>query len=196
MEIEIKRKIVHILGIFTILLILFFGKYGTSAIIAVVTVAGFLIAEYRKNKKRYKLPKIKQIDKLEDMMEEEFKTVERPNALPFKGAIEFGVGCFIATVAFNETIAIACIAVLALADSMSTLVGYYFGKHKLPINKKKTWEGSITFFLISFFILSFFADPLRVFVLALIATVVEMLPFIDDNISIPLVLGITMSLLS
>lgn len=195
METEIKRKIAHVMGMVTIIFILIFGKYVTSAILAVVTTAGFLAAEYRKNKKKYKFLKIKPIDRLDDMLEEEFKTVERPNTLPFKGAIEFGVGCFIATIAFSEIVAIACIAVLALADAMSTLVGYYFGKYKLPINKKKTWEGSTTFFLISFFVLSFFTDPLRVFVLAVLATVAEMLPFVDDNLSIPIVLGVAMSLL-
>jgi dolichol kinase len=93
-------------------------------------------------------------------------------------------------------VAIACIAVLSLADSMSTLVGYYFGKHKLPVNKKKTWEGSTTFFLVSLFILYLFSSPLKAIALALVATATEMLPNIDDNISIPIALGLSMSLLN
>jgi len=195
MEVEIKRKIVHALGIFTILLIQFFGKYNAAGIMLIATVFGFLIAEYRKNKKKYKLLKIKPVDEFEDFVEDEFKTVERPNSLPFKGAIEFGLGCFIATIAFSEKIAIACIAVLALADSLSTLVGYYFGKNKLPINKKKSWEGSITFFLVSIFILILFTNPINAFILALIATFAEALPYIDDNLSIPIALGVSMSLI-
>ena len=40
------------------------------------------------------------------------------------------------------------LAVLALADGMATLVGYFFGKHPLPIGSEaKSWEGSIVFFL-------------------------------------------------
>jgi dolichol kinase len=195
MEIEIKRKLVHAMGVFLILLIQIFGKYNAASIMLLATVFGFLIAEYRKNKKKYKLIKIRPIDEFEDFIEEKFKTVERPNSLPFKGAIEFGLGCFIATIAFRENIAIACIAVLSLADSLSTLVGYYFGKHKLSINKKKTWEGSTTFFIISFLILAFFTNPLNALALALITTFVEMLPYIDDNLSIPIALGILMSLI-
>jgi dolichol kinase len=195
MEIEIKRKIVHALGIYVILLIQVFGRVNAALIMLLVVITGFLLAEYRKNKKKYKIIKIKPVDEFEDLVENEFKTVERRNSLPFKGAIEFGLGCFLAMILFNETIAIACIAVLALADSLSTLVGYYFGKYKLPINKKKTWEGSTTFFLVSFFILTLFSNPLNAFILALIVTFTEMLPHFDDNLSIPLALGIAMSLI-
>jgi dolichol kinase len=196
MEIEIKRKIVHALGVFSILLIYVFGKNNAAFIMLAATIGGILLAEYRKNKKKYKIIKLKPIDEFEDLVEDEFKTLERPNALLFKGAIEFGLGCFLATILFKENIAIACIAVLSLADSSSTLVGYYLGKHKLPINKKKSWEGSTTFFLISILTLSFFVDPLIAFVLALITTFIEMLPYIDDNLSIPLALGISMSLIA
>lgn len=195
MEIEIKRKIVHALGIYVILLIQVFGRVNAALIMLLVVITGFLLAEYRKNKKKYKIIKIKPVDEFEELVENEFKTVERRNSLPFKGAIEFGLGCFLAMILFNETIAIACIAVLALADSLSTLVGYYFGKYKLPINKKKTWEGSTTFFLVSFFILTLFSNPLNAFILALIVTFIEMLPHFDDNLSIPLALGIAMSLI-
>lgn len=195
MEIEIKRKIVHILGIFTILLILIFGRLNAALIILGAVIIGVLLAEYRKNKRKYKLIKIKPVDEFEDLIEEEFKTVERPNTLPFKGAIEFGIGCFLATILFSEGVAIASVSVLSVADALSTLVGYYFGKYKLPINKNKTWEGSTTFLLITFFILVLFTNPLNAFILAIITTFVEMLPHIDDNISIPLALGISMSLL-
>jgi len=195
MEIEIKRKFIHALGVFSILLIQVFGRYIAALLMLIITIFGILLAEYRKNKKKYKIIKIKPIDEFEDFIEDEFKTLERPNSLPFKGAIEFGLVCFLATILFKENISIACIAVLALADSASTLIGYYFGKYKLPINKNKTWEGSMTFFIVSFLILTFFINPLFALILALITTFVEMLPNIDDNLSIPLALGILMSLL-
>jgi len=195
MEVEIKRKIVHAMGVFAILLIQIFGKYNAALIIFFLTIFGFLIAEYRKNRKKYKLIRIKQVDEFEDVIEEEFKTYERKNSLPLKGAIEFGIGSFLATILFSENVAMACIAVLALADSSSTLVGYYFGKYKLPINKHKTWEGSTTFFLVSFFILILFKSPFIAFILALITTFIEMLPYADDNLSIPLALGISMDLI-
>jgi len=195
MEIEIKRKVIHSLGVFAILVVQVFRSYNAAIIFLFATLFGFLLAEYRKNKQKYKIVKLKPIDEFEDFIEKELDGVERPKSLPFKGAIEFGLGCFISTIAFSENIAIASIAVLALSDSLSTLVGYYFGKYKLPINKNKTWEGSITFFLASFFILILFTNSSYAVILALLATVAEMLPYIDDNLSIPIVLGISMSLL-
>ncbi|MEM5778718.1 MAG: hypothetical protein QXK49_03770 [Candidatus Aenigmatarchaeota archaeon] len=194
MEIEVKRKLIHALGVFSILLIYVFGKLYAALIMLISTIFGILIAEYRKNKKKYKIFKIKPINEFENFLENEFKTLERPNSLPFKGAIEFGLGCFLATILFKENIAIAAISVLALADSSSTLVGYYFGKYKLPINKNKSWEGSVTFFLISFFILTFFTNIPLALILSLLTTFVEALPYLDDNLSIPIALGILMTL--
>gem|GEM_PF-1318255 len=159
MEIEIRRKIVHALGVYSVLLILIFGRLYAAGIMLALTAIGFAMAEYRKNKEKYKLVRIKKLDEFEDAIENGFRMVERKNTLPFKGAIEFGIGCFLATILFTETVAIACIAVLALADAMSTLVGYYFGRHKLPTNSKKTWEGSTAFFATSLAILLLFVNP-------------------------------------
>ena len=193
MEIEVKRKAVHFLGIFTIALIYIFGKLLASLIMLCISIGFIFAGEYRKNRKNYKKAKI--IDEFEDVLEDEVKTYERRKELPFKGAITFFFGCFLAALLFEENIAIASIAVLALADSMSTLIGYFFGKHKLPINKKKSWEGSTAFFATSFFTLFFFVDPLKALIAAVIATFVEMLPQIDDNISVPLVTGLVLLLL-
>ena len=44
MEIEIKRKLVHAMGVFLILLIQIFGKYNAASIMLLATMFGFLIA--------------------------------------------------------------------------------------------------------------------------------------------------------
>ena len=62
MEVEINRKFIHALGVFTILLIQIFGKNNAAIIMLFATVFSFLIAEYRKNRKKYKIIKIKQLD--------------------------------------------------------------------------------------------------------------------------------------
>lgn len=79
---------------------------------------------------------------------------------------------------------------------MSTLIGNYFGKHKLPINKNKTFEGSSAFLVTAFFALLFFTDPIKAAITALIAMLVEMAPYIDDNITIPLTVGIVLAIIS
>lgn len=193
METEIKRKVVHFLGIFTIALIYLFGKWLAALMMLSVSIALIFVGEYRKNRKKYKKAKI--IDEFEDILEDEVKTYERARELPFKGAITFYFGCFLATLLFETNIAIASIAVLALADSLSALVGCFFGRHKLPINKKKSWEGSTTFLVASLFVLLFFADPVKALTTAIIATFVEMLPRLDDNIFVPLATGLVLLLL-
>ena len=195
MELEIKRQIVHAMGILNILLIHVLSKTYAAAVMFLIAAAFFFLGEYRKNKEKYKLIRLKKLDEFEDVIEDEFKTYERRNELPFRGAIMFFLGSFFVTIFFDSYIAIASIAVLALADSLSTLVGYYFGKNKLPINKKKSWEGSITFFLAAFAVLYFFVNPIKAILIAVIVTFVEMLPKIDDNLTVPLSTGLLMLLL-
>jgi len=196
MMLEIRRKLVHASGVFLIFIIIWLGKWNASLIILLMAIGFFLLGEYRKNKEKYKIIKSKELDEIEETVEKMFKEHERPNTLPFKGATEFFIGCFLATVIFEPTIAIAAIAVLSLADAMSTLIGSYYGKHKLPINRKKTFEGSTAFFLTAIFVLLFFANPLKALAVAILATFAEMIPKIDDNITVPLIVGIAMTLIS
>jgi dolichol kinase len=195
MELEIKRQAVHALGVFTILLIFIFGKWVSSLMMLLVSIAFLALGEYRRNKNKYKILKVKALDEFEDIIEDEFKTYERKNELPFSGAITFYMGCFLVTLLFPITIAIASITVLALSDSLSTIMGTFFGEHKLSINKKKSWEGSIIFFVTTTMILLFFANPVKALTVSLIATFVEMLPRIDDNLTVPLVTGLLMWLI-
>ena len=195
MYLEIKRQVAHALGFFSIILIYIIGKWYTALILFLVSATFFALGEYRKNKGKYKMIKIKVLDEFEDIIEDEFKTYERKNDLPFKGAISFYLACSIATFIFEPTIAIASIAILAFADSLSTVVGRFLGKNKLPINKKKSWEGSTVFLLTTLIILLFFISPLKALATALIVTFVEMLPGIDDNLTVPLVTGVLLSLI-
>jgi len=193
--IEVRRKIVHAAGVFTIFLIVWLGKWNAALYILLIALAFLLLGEYRKNRDKYKIIKFKKLDEFEELLENGFHEYERPNTLPFKGATEFFVGCFFATILFEPIVAIAAISVLSLADAVSTLIGSYHGKYKLPINKKKTIEGSISFFITAIFVLLFFADPLKALIVAIFATFAEMIPKIDDNLIIPIVVGIIMTII-
>ena len=194
MEIEIKRQIIHASGIFTILLLLIFDRWNAAVLTFLIAAAFFLLAKYRKLRKRTESLEPKVIDEFETYLENGVKNYERPKELLFKGAISFYTGCFLSIALFQTNVAIASIAILAIADSLSTLIGKFYGKHKLPINKDKSWEGSLTFFIAAFSILLFFIkQPFFALVVGIIATFVEMLPKIDDNITVPLSVGILMS---
>jgi dolichol kinase len=193
---EIRRKLVHASGIFTIFLILWLGRWNAALITLLAAAFMLVIGEYRMNRDKYKIIRSKKIDELEELMEKNFKEYERPNTLPFMGAVEFYIGCFLAIVFFEPRIAMACISVLSLADAVSTLIGSYFGSHKLAINKKKTLEGSSAFYITALLTLMFFVDPLRAAAVALVATIAEATPRINDNITIPVSVGIFLTLIS
>ncbi len=87
---------------------------------------------------------------------------------------------------------------LSIGDGFADIIGRKYGKHKWVFNKKKSIEGSIGFCLTSFIgsvlFLYFFNlngynykyNILKIFVVSLLCSFIELIPFIDDNISIPL----------
>jgi dolichol kinase len=84
--------------------------------------------------------------------------------------------------------------VLSIGDSLATIAGHYVGKHALF--KKKTFEGTLTFFVCAFAILIFFVAPTKAVLVALIASATELItpPNLDDNITIPFITGLLLSL--
>ena len=183
MNTEVKRQLVHGSGVLFIVVLQFFGKTVSAAIFFTIFIFFAVWAQLRKSKVR-----LGPISSIEEFMMDHLKTYERSGEY-FKGVITFFLGILLATVLFPINIAAAAIAVLAVGDSVSTLIGKLYGKHKLPINRKKSWEGSMAFLLAALFILWWF-DPVKALYIAPLVTIVEMLPRIDDNLSIPLVVGI------
>jgi len=93
-------------------------------------------------------------------------------------------------------------ALMAFGDGFASLVGTRWGRHPLPWNAKKSWEGSVGFFVAGFvgtwLMLAWLAPPpggrslvgwIGVALLAtLVAAIFESLPTgVDDNLVVPLV---------
>jgi uncharacterized protein (TIGR00297 family) len=92
-------------------------------------------------------------------------------------------------------------ALMAFGDGFASLVGTAWGRHRLPWNDKKSWEGTAAFFLAgsvaTWLMLAWLAPPpggrdlagwLVVALLAtLVAAILESLPTgVDDNLVVPL----------
>ena len=119
---------------------------------------------------------------------------ERPGTrhfLPGRGAFMMGLGSLLVLLLFPHDIALAAIAIMALGDSVSHVVGRYFGEIYLPYNSKKTLDG-VLMGMAAGTLGAFFFVPFHV---ALGASVVAMLVesfdinlgfAIDDNILVPL----------
>jgi phytol kinase len=83
---------------------------------------------------------------------------------------------------------IAAMLVMGLADTAASLIGQGYGKHKLPIIKQKSAEGSMAFFIVSAIIyFAIFGSLWWLPVVALAATTIEAFSsYGADNLTVPI----------
>ena len=103
----------------------------------------------------------------------------------------FFVGSALTIILFPKQIAIGTLIVLALSDPLAALIGQRYGRHRIW---NKTIEGSMAFFISAWLILTLYfgGEPFKHLIPAFAGTLVELAPCpIDDNLSIPLVIGLS-----
>lgn len=178
-QLELRRKLFHIFaGIIIAIIVLSCNKRISIPLIILFILILFLV------KSLHKFILFKII----------INTLERPKDIKqkkiFKGAIAFCFGSLIALVLFTSKLAAIGIFVLAIGDGLSTLIGYYYGKHKLY--KEKTYEGTLAFLIPSFLILIYFTNIFLAIITSIILTLFELIsPIkirkikINDNLIIP-----------
>jgi dolichol kinase len=180
---EIRRKFLHVfLGIILFYMLIFFPKGIVLSFIVVVMIAS-LISAYLYT--RYNIPFLTWIS----------TKLDRPSTFPFRGGITFLIGCFIAVLLFSSFYAALSILILSVGDGIAAIAGHYLGKHKIV--KSKTLEGTTAFFITTLIVLAFFLPGFKAFFVALILALVELTTpqYIDDNISLPLVSGVLLTVL-
>ncbi len=185
-SLELRRQIIHGSGIFFALLIKeaysFFGGWLYPAVILGLAISIGYGVSYL-HTKGANLPILTKIINESER--------ERDQEFPGRGALRFFIGALLTLLVFRNTpdIVVAGIIVLALGDSASTLGGVAFGWHKIPYNREKSIEGSISGFGAAFFGLAFLT-PFSIIVAAcasLVGMVVESLPVgVDDNLTVPI----------
>lgn len=107
----------------------------------------------------------------------------------------FAFGILFTLLVFPHPASYAAIAMFCLGDSVASLFGGMIST-SLPFNKGKTWEGSMAGFFFAFLAGSFFVHPLYAFIGAAIAMTVEVLPLpINDNVLVPVITGLALTLL-
>ena len=111
----------------------------------------------------------------------------------FTGATITFISCFFLIMIFEKNIAVYSMLILCISDAIAAIVGKKWGKNKIF---DKTFEGSLTFFLISTLIGLLFLDIkiLGLLISSIIATVAELIPSpINDNIIVPFSVASTIS---
>jgi phosphoserine phosphatase SerB len=111
--------------------------------------------------------------------------------------IHFAVGIVLSLLIFPETIGYVAITTLTLGDGCAHIFGMKFGKTRIPFNKGKNLEGTLFGFLFAFLGAMIFVDPTRALIAAAVGMLVEAIPSpINDNLTIPLVAGLALALVS
>ncbi len=174
MDRELKRQILHVaLGLLALGVLLLLGRGTLIALLFFTILAGTVIINLRLRGKKVWMV---------EWFEEHF---ERKNILlPGWGSACYAIGMLIVVTALNNINEMAAVMViLGLGDAASTLAGKD-GEHSLPYNKNKTIEGTIAFFIASL-PAYYFIGPLAI-PLALVATLAETIPSVEDNITVPI----------
>lgn len=188
---ELRRQTFH--AIFGLTLALFLRweliPINFLLILAILGVGLSLLA------RQYKIPVIDYL----------LHRYERPYLLkvfPGRGMIFYVFSCYLALRLFDFNIALACMLILALMDSTAHLVGKYWGRVKNPLNPKKDVEGFVVGLLVGVLGALYFVPFELALFGAFAGSFVEIFELkigrfkIDDNLTIPLVAGAVMTLVS
>ncbi|MBU0627569.1 MAG: hypothetical protein KKC75_00120 [Nanoarchaeota archaeon] len=188
-RLEIKRQPLHILlGLFLVVLI-YHDLLTVPMLVAAILAAtiGSIFIRKTKPKEIYKaLSIVEREDDLKNM--------------PGKGLIAYLVGALIALILFKKEIAMAAMIILALGDSFSRLIGP-FGKIKHPFNDARFLEGVIAGIAAASLGAMLFVKPAEAITASFITMLLEGIELklfnhkIDDNITIPLIAGVIISIM-
>ncbi len=189
-NLELRRQIAHAL---TGIILIFLVKIDivTPPILAAVLVLGTILITLVKN---FHIPFVHNILKL-------FERGKDLKLFPGRGAFYFVLGSLVALLLFERQIALASIAIMAVGDAVTTIIGIYFGRFKNPFNPQKHLEGTMLAIIISTIAAFTFVSFHLAFFGAVVGILVESLALkfigtvIDDNLLIPLVAGIVMTAL-
>lgn len=108
------------------------------------------------------------------------------------GSTYYLVACWFTILAFEQTVAAAALLILACADTAASVVGQAIGGTRLT--KGKTLSGTGAFVVTAFLVTLPLFPATTAFAGAIIAAVTECLPLpLDDNITIPLAAGISLT---
>lgn len=183
-KLELRRQIAHlVIGVVIVFLIEL--KLLTPNLLLIALVLGVLLSlTYKKRP----IPIIHELLQL----------FERPKDIatfPGRGFIFLILGAYLSLLIFPISIAKGAIMILAVGDSISHLVGRYFGRTKVPFSSNKMLEGTVVAIVFSTLGALLFVDFTSAFLASLLTISLEAVypekiaRYLDDNIAVPLLAG-------
>ena len=192
---ELVRKLIHLTSLLIPIVYYFISK--TSAAIILGSLSFFAITL---DLARYFSPEVgKVFYKIFGFLLRRHEVDEKKKNL--NGATYVLLSGLIGILIFPKIIFITAFAILIVGDIMAALIGRKFGKHKFLA---KSLEGTLAFFLSSCIVVIFtpkvgyfYEEIIIGFIAAFIGAITENISFgfVDDNLSIPLIVGFSMWIL-
>ncbi len=188
---EIFRKSIHLCSL-SIPIIYYFISREKALILLVPITLAFLAVDLLRH---FHAPTAKIFYEVFGWMLRTHEYDQRKKRL--SGATHVLISATLCVLIFPKLITITSFAILIISDSAAALVGRRFGKKKFL---KKSLEGSVAFFCSALIVIAAtpkFSSAAGEYVIAVIAaaiaTVIEAMSVgIDDNLSIPISVGIVM----
>lgn len=119
--------------------------------------------------------------------------LERPGVFPGKGAFYFVFSAFVTLIFFPASVTALSVLVLAVLDGMVTILGLRYGR--IRIINHKSIEGTGGAILVTFGILLMLVSPLNAVIIAVVAGIIELVSPIDDNLLIPPVVALLVTIM-
>ena len=182
---ELLRKSTHLAGLTIPVIYLFLDKPTMLILVGLLTGFAFAVELAKWCSQRFAAFFFRILTPL-------LRSHERKGAIT--GATYYLVSAFLCILFFAKVLAIVCIFFMALGDTAAALVGKKWGRTKLL--GRKSLEGSTACFIVCVTIALVKLNPTIAIIGALVATLVELIPFpIDDNLTVPLISGAVMHFL-
>lgn len=195
---EVLRKSIHLSSLWMVLFIGIFPSLLNILLFSFLLIAICFI-EYGNHRKWPLFTKT-----YGKMFNRILRAQETQEQFRFSGAPYVIAAALMATLLFSDVVAMTALSTMLVGDTAAALIGRKYGKHMINQNRKSI-EGSMAFWITSLFILIFFgllySQPVWFYMYGLLgitmatfAEIYENRIRIDDNFSIPLVMGLFLSL--
>lgn len=178
---EVPRKIVHLLfGLGIAALISVADRQIILASLLVSIFLGFIFSDAIV--RGFEIPLISAVVHL----------LERRDAMPGKGTLFFLLSAFVCLFFFPPPVVVPAVIALSIVDGIATPVGRRFGSHR--IYNGKSAEGTLTGIAAASGALVIFLPPQTAVLTAVIAGVTELVSPVDDNLVIPVIICLVLTL--
>lgn len=192
---ELYRKAVHLSSLWMPLFISVYSRNLCILVFSTLLVLN-LFFEYAAYRKTPLIGAIFRRIFIKTLRNEEIKRTE---FVP-SGSVYILAAALLVSVCFSTKAAVAAMCIVLISDSLAALIGKFFGSFRF--SNGKSVEGTLTFLISTLLISRFFfpaVSPFTIFLAAILTTLAEFFENktrIDDNLSVPLVSGFILNLIS